>query len=173
MRVLFSTWPAHGHLLPLIPLARAAERAGHDVIVASGTEGVAEARRRGLDTWEIGPSRAEADAAFRAEMPDLAPSAPADVTVSGYTGKQIDITAPDYASGECRANQFGLWRVPSDPSDSADSPGYWAQGPRQHNRMWILDVDGTRLVIGATYLPSASPQERATLDEVMASLQIG
>lgn len=71
MRVLVSTWPAHGHLLPLLPLIRAAQRAGHDVIVASGAEGVAEARRRGLRTWDIGPSRAEADAAFRARVPDL------------------------------------------------------------------------------------------------------
>jgi UDP:flavonoid glycosyltransferase YjiC (YdhE family) len=71
MRVLVSTWPAHGCLLPLLPLIRAAQRAGHDVVVASGAEGVAEARRRGLPTWDIGPSRAEADAAFRARVPDL------------------------------------------------------------------------------------------------------
>ena len=71
MRVLVSTWPAHGHLLPLLPMIRAAQRAGHDVVVASGAEGVAEARRRGLTTWDIGPSRAEADAAFRGRVPDL------------------------------------------------------------------------------------------------------
>jgi hypothetical protein len=34
-------------------------------------------------------------------------------------------------------------------------------------------VDGTRLVIGATTLPSTSPQNRAALDEVLASIQIG
>jgi UDP:flavonoid glycosyltransferase YjiC (YdhE family) len=71
MRILFSTWPAHGHLLPMLPMIRAAQRAGHDVVVASGAEGVAEARRRDLPTWEIGPSRAESDAALRANMPDL------------------------------------------------------------------------------------------------------
>jgi len=71
MRVLFSTWPAHGHLLPLLPLIRAAERGGHDVVVASGAEGVAEARRHGLATWQIGPSRAESDATFRAREIDL------------------------------------------------------------------------------------------------------
>lgn len=48
MRVLISTWPAHGHLLPMLPLARAAQRAGHEVVVASGAEGVAEARRRAV-----------------------------------------------------------------------------------------------------------------------------
>jgi UDP:flavonoid glycosyltransferase YjiC (YdhE family) len=89
MRVLFSTWPAHGHLLPLLPLARAAVSAGHEVVVASGAEGVAEARRRGLSTWEIGPSRAEADAAFRAEVPDLAairPEQRVPTVISGMFG---------------------------------------------------------------------------------------
>ena len=76
MRILFSTWPAHGHLLPLLPLARAAERAGHDVVVASGVEGAAEAARRGLTTWDVGPSRDEANGAFRRAVPDLAAVAP-------------------------------------------------------------------------------------------------
>ena len=71
MRVLVSTWPAHGHLLPLLPLIRAAQQAGHDVVLASGAEGATEARRRGLPTWDIGPSRAESDAAFRAQGLDL------------------------------------------------------------------------------------------------------
>ena len=43
VRILFSTWPAHGHLLPLLPLARAALAAGHEVVIASGAEGAAEA----------------------------------------------------------------------------------------------------------------------------------
>lgn len=71
MKILISTWPAHGHLLPLVPLARAAERAGHSVVIASGSEGVAEARRRGFVTWDVAPSRTEAEAAFRAAVPDL------------------------------------------------------------------------------------------------------
>jgi len=89
MRILFSTWPAHGHLLPLLPLARAAERAGHSVVIASGAEGVLEASRRGLSTWEVGPSRAASDAAFRADGPDLG-SLPPDgrmaAAISGMFG---------------------------------------------------------------------------------------
>jgi UDP:flavonoid glycosyltransferase YjiC (YdhE family) len=76
MRILFSTVPAHGHLLPLLPLVRAAERAGHQVVVASGAEGVTEAARRGLPTWEVGPSRAAAGAAFRDAVGDLSAIAP-------------------------------------------------------------------------------------------------
>ncbi len=35
MRVLFTTTGHSGHLLPLVPLARACERAGHDVLIAT------------------------------------------------------------------------------------------------------------------------------------------
>jgi UDP:flavonoid glycosyltransferase YjiC (YdhE family) len=76
MRILFSTVPAHGHLLPLLPLVRAAERAGHQVVVASGAEGVTEVARRGLPMWEVGPSRAAAGAAFRDAVGDLSAIAP-------------------------------------------------------------------------------------------------
>ena len=58
---------------------------------------------------------------------------------------------------------------------SSDSvfPGFAAQGPNQHNQQRILDVDGTRLVITAYDVPSTSPQDRADLDEALASIQIG
>jgi UDP:flavonoid glycosyltransferase YjiC (YdhE family) len=38
MRVLVGCWPAYGHLLPMLPLVRAARRAGHDVVVSSGAD---------------------------------------------------------------------------------------------------------------------------------------
>ena len=47
----------------------------------------------------------------------------------------------------------------------------WAQGPNQHNRVWILDVDGTRLVIMAWYLPDTSDEDRAALEEIVNSIE--
>jgi UDP:flavonoid glycosyltransferase YjiC (YdhE family) len=38
MRILFSTTPALGHLLPLLPLARAARGHGHDVAVLTAQQ---------------------------------------------------------------------------------------------------------------------------------------
>jgi hypothetical protein len=55
----------------LLPLVRAAQRAGHDVVVASGAEGVAELTRRGIASWDVGPSRAESDATFRSSVADV------------------------------------------------------------------------------------------------------
>jgi hypothetical protein len=46
-------------------------------------------------------------------------------------------------------------------------------GPNQHNQLWILDVDGTRVLMNAISFPDISPQDRAALDEVLASIQIG
>ena len=38
MRILFASWPAYGHLLPMVPLIRAAQRAGHQIVVSSGPD---------------------------------------------------------------------------------------------------------------------------------------
>jgi len=38
--------------------------------------------------------------------------------------------------------------------------------------VWILDVEGTRLMVMAWFPPNTSPQDRAALDEIVASLQI-
>jgi len=35
MRVLFESWPAYGHPLPMLPLIRAAQQGGHEVTVSS------------------------------------------------------------------------------------------------------------------------------------------
>jgi hypothetical protein len=107
-----------------------------------------------------------------ANAPELAATAAVDVTVDGYSGKQIEITAPDYNPGECKEGKYGLWHS-SDTGGDESRPGYWAQAPNQHLKVWVLDVDGTRLVIGAGSLPGVSAQDRAALENAVASIQIG
>ena len=73
----------------MVPLALAAQRAGHEVVVASGAEGSVEADHYGLPTWDVGPSRAEADAAFRERIPDVGAIAPDErmaTVISGMFG---------------------------------------------------------------------------------------
>ena len=48
MRILFSSWPAYGHLLPMLPLARAARRAGHDDLISSGSDVTGLIEQRGF-----------------------------------------------------------------------------------------------------------------------------
>jgi UDP:flavonoid glycosyltransferase YjiC (YdhE family) len=55
-RVLFTSCPAYGHMLPLMPLIRAAERAGNDVRIATGTDLVGPLTSRGLTVHAAGPT---------------------------------------------------------------------------------------------------------------------
>src|SRR5262245_13790661 len=131
-RILFSTWPAHGHLLPLLPMARAALAAGHEVVIASGAEGAAEAARRGFDVWDVGPSRDEAGAAFAATGTDLAALDPAErmpTLIAGVFGaaalpRAVDLVPraeawqPDLVvhpftelAGAVAAERCGAWRL--------------------------------------------------------------
>ena len=65
-RVLFTSCPAYGHLLPMVPLIRAAERAGHDVRVATGPDLVGPLAARGLEVHGVGPTWAESWSAHQA-----------------------------------------------------------------------------------------------------------
>lgn len=55
-RVLFTSCPAYGHVLPMLPLIRAAVRSGHDVRVATGPDLAGPLTVLGLDVYPIGPS---------------------------------------------------------------------------------------------------------------------
>ena len=55
-RVLFTSCPAYGHALPMLPLIRAAERDGHEVRVATGPDLTGALAARGLDVHAVGPS---------------------------------------------------------------------------------------------------------------------
>ncbi len=65
-RVLFTSCPAYGHVLPMLPLIRAAERAGHDVRVATGPDLMVPLTSRGLDVHAVGSTFEEAWSAHEA-----------------------------------------------------------------------------------------------------------
>ena len=76
MRIVFSTQPALGHLLPLLPLALTARDAGHDVRVLGGTSLAGPIARAGLRHVVAGP--ADLQVAF-AMVPERA----------GLTGRRL------------------------------------------------------------------------------------
>ncbi|GAA4877129.1 glycosyltransferase [Actinomycetospora straminea] len=93
MRILFTSYPLFGHVNPMLPLAVAAARAGHEVAFATGADMTAPVERRGLTTWTVGPTHADAVADGRpwfaataaARAADLVPRAVAwqpDLVVS-------------------------------------------------------------------------------------------
>jgi UDP:flavonoid glycosyltransferase YjiC (YdhE family) len=72
-RVLFTSCPAYGHMLPMLPLIRAAERADHDVRIATGRDLQTALTSRGLQVHTVGPTWADAWSTHQAiwAQPDL------------------------------------------------------------------------------------------------------
>lgn len=60
MRILLSSGPLYGHVNTMLPLALAAQRAGHEVIFATGADMAAHVRAHNLHTWATGPTHADA-----------------------------------------------------------------------------------------------------------------
>ena len=106
----------------------------------------------------VGPTVDELVAALE-DLPNLEVSAPTDVTVAGFAGKQLELTAPDGSCSETR-----LWDL--QPLNDA--------GPvEDHLRIWILDVNGERLVIGAQDRAGASTSDLDDMQAMVDSVRIG
>jgi UDP:flavonoid glycosyltransferase YjiC (YdhE family) len=62
MRILLTAFPGYGHVYPILPMARAAQRAGHDVVIATGPNLTAMVAQFGLTTWQVGTTGKESEA---------------------------------------------------------------------------------------------------------------
>jgi hypothetical protein len=89
-------------------------------------------------------------------------TATSDATISGYSGQLVEYTGIEGMS-EC-ADLTNVWEV-TGGGDSMQIPG---AGDSQ--RLWILDVEGQRLVIGASEGPGFTDQEG--LQSIVDSLVI-
>jgi len=93
-------------------------------------------------------------------------TAPVDVTVGGHTGKSITLhvpnTAPTRAEAfkDCDQDTFATYGI-----DGNEGPARYQQGPGQIDEFWILDVDGTTVILDLMYGP-ATPA--ALIDEARA-----
>ena len=77
----------------------------------------------------VGPTVDDLAAGW-ATLPGFVATAPADVTVDGYAGKQVEFTVPNFDTNECKQGQFMLWTAEGQDFDG----GHWALFPNQHNR---------------------------------------
>jgi hypothetical protein len=105
----------------------------------------------------VGPTVADfADAV--AAHPRLDVTTPIDVTLGGYSGKYLDLQVPaDITS----CDLYRPWE-----------PWFFAQGPGQRWHLWILDVDGIRVVVTSTDYAGTSLQRRTQLEAIVDSIQI-
>ena len=91
---------------------------------------------------------------------------PSDVVLDGFSGKQMVLTVPaDVDFSQCDESHFQSWMD--------DGSGYrWYQGPGQIEQLWILDVNGERLLVAASHYPGRSPESQAEHQQVIDSIQI-
>jgi hypothetical protein len=92
------------------------------------------------------------------DHPSLAVTDPVDITLAGYSGKYLDLTTPDDIS-ECAR----YW-----PMDHH----IYAQGPGQRWHIWILDVDGVRVLAEGNDYPATPPETLAEEQAIIESLVI-
>jgi hypothetical protein len=133
-------------------------------------------------SWADPPVGASVDDLATA-LADLAPfrvtSPPKDVTIHGYSGKHLELTVPGLpVTGEgddrrfagCEEGKLESWvaAIDTEPGDAF----YGYTGPGYREEFWILDVEGTRLMIAAERSPGSPPENLAEQRAVLDSIRI-
>jgi hypothetical protein len=166
--------PRPGTPTPVIRVPAGYRSAGFAVNAGVGATGHTVAPgARGLSFWEVGsvmsdpckagkhginPGPSVADLAQAlSDQPLRAGSDPAPVTVAGYHGLYVETSVPAHIDfAKCEDGYFDSWI-------STDDGGRYQLGPGQRDRLWILNVNGYRLVIDGWHMPTAS---QAQIDEI-------
>ena len=92
-------------------------------------------------------------------------SAATAVTLDGFTGKFMELTVPARIDlADCHDGEFRTWVDPMGGARNLE--------PGQRDLLWIVDVEGSRLVIDAALGPETTPQDRADRIQMVESIRI-
>ena len=102
------------------------------------------------------------------------------MTIDGYSGKHLELTVPDLPVEEvggdrrftgCQEGTLKSWVafVDTEPGDAFY--GYNGE-PGRTEEFWILDVDGTRLMIEANWSPASPRKDVAEMRAILDSIRI-
>jgi hypothetical protein len=117
----------------------------------------------GKSSKDVGPSVADLARALAAQ-PLRSGSDPVPVKVAGYRGLYVETSVPaaiDFT--RCKDGSFDSW------TSTSGDPRF-QQGPGQQDRLWILNVDGYRLVIDGWHMPGATPQQVDQITQMVKTL---
>jgi hypothetical protein len=97
----------------------------------------------------------------------------------GYSGKHLGLTVPDLpveGVGDrvftgCVGRQLKSWVAPFDTQEPGDA-FYGYTGPGYSEEFWILDVEGTRLMIAAEQSAGSPAEDVAQLRAILDSIRI-
>jgi hypothetical protein len=134
-------------------------------------------------TWAEPPVGTSVDD-LAAALADLKPfrvtSSPSDVTAFGYRGKHLTWRVPELpvrgpVSGrsfvDCVDHELKSWVAFVDASEPGDA-FYGYTGPGYVEEFWILDVEGTRLMIAAEASVGSPAEDLAERDAILDSIRI-
>lgn len=128
----------------------------------------------------VGPSVNDLAAALADLAPFQVTSPPTDVTIYGYSGKHLEWTVPDLPVEEegehghftgCVDGDLKSWVAFIDTAEPGDAY-YGYTGPGYIEEFWILDVEGTRLMIVAEQSPGSPTEDIAERDAILDSIRI-
>jgi hypothetical protein len=113
----------------------------------------------------VGPTVDDLVAAIEAN-PGYDSSEPAPVSLGGYDGQRIDIQLPAGLDLEtCDDAQFWVWAV-------GDGQTIYSQGADGRFHLWILDVEGHRVIVMTHNFPGTPPGDLAELQAIVDSIRI-
>lgn len=124
----------------------------------------------------VGPTVDDMATALAALSPFVLTKPPSDVMVDGFSGRYLELTVPDLAvrvTGDdtaftdCTAGELNSW--------IGEPLGYAFYGyshPGQVEEVWLLDVDGTRLMIAAIWSPGSPEGDMSELRSILESIDI-
>jgi hypothetical protein len=122
----------------------------------------------GVEAPPAGPSVEDLAAAFTT-IPGTEATEPADVTVGGLPAKVVVVTIPDDIG--CAPNEFYLW-YDDISCGGGDGPcGRYASAPGSTTRIWIVEVDGTRLTFEAETYENARLELAQEIQGMIDSIQ--
>ena len=92
-----------------------------------------------------------------------------DITLDGHAGKVITLHVPaDADFSRCDAREFCSW---GDPEQGGSTACYrYHQGAGQIDKVWVVDVDGTTVLIDAAWYAGTPPEDVAALEAIVQSI---
>ena len=128
----------------------------------------------------VGPSVDDLAAALGDLGPFRVTSPPKDVTIYGYSGKHLELTVPDLpvvGQGDdrrfagCEEGTLKSWVGFVDRAEEGDA-FYGYSEPGHTEDFWILDIEGTRLMIEANWSPDSPRKDVAEMRAILDSIRI-
>ena len=125
----------------------------------------------------VGPTVDDLATALTQLAPFEVTAPPTDVTLFGYPGKHLELTVPDmrvdsgaedyHEFADCVDGELHSWI-----STNNDGSFYGYEEAGHTEEFWILDVEGTRLVLVKGDTPASPAQDLAERDAIFDTIRI-